>query len=60
MIKSNFFGDEVLKVNEHYTCMACITIDSVMRMDNGKLFAGLFRRIQIQNEKHKNDQIRRS
>ena len=52
MIKSNFFGDEVLKVNEHYTCMACITIDSVMRMDNGKLFAGLFRRIQIQNEKH--------
>ena len=60
VIKTNFFGNEVLKVNEHYTCIACITIDSVMRMNNGKLFAGLFRRIQIQNEKHKNDQIHRS
>ena len=32
-IKTNFLGDEVPKENMHYTCIACITIDSVMRMD---------------------------
>ena len=32
VIKTNFLGDEVPKENEHYTCIACITIDSVMRM----------------------------
>ena len=32
MIKTNFLGDKVPKENEHYTCIACITIDSVMRM----------------------------
>ena len=33
MIKTNFLSDEVSKENEHYTCIACITIDSVMRME---------------------------
>ena len=32
VIKTNFLGDEVPKENEHYTCIACITIDSIMRM----------------------------
>ena len=32
-IKTNFLGDEVPKENMHYTCIACITIDSVMKMD---------------------------
>ena len=32
-IKTNFLGDEVPKGNMHYTCIACITIDSVMRME---------------------------
>ena len=32
-IKINFSGDEVPKENEHYTYIACITIDSVMRME---------------------------
>ena len=32
MIKTNFSGDEVLKENVHYACIACITIDSVLRM----------------------------
>ena len=31
-IKTNFLGNEVPKENMHYTCIACITIDSVMRM----------------------------
>ena len=33
MIKTNFLSDEVPKENEHYTCIACITIDSVMRIE---------------------------
>ena len=33
VIKTNFLGDKVLKENEHYTCIACITIDSVMRRE---------------------------
>ena len=32
MIKTNFLSDEVPKENEHCACIACITIDSVMRM----------------------------
>ena len=32
-IKTNFWGNEVPKENIHYTCIACITIDSVMRID---------------------------
>ena len=32
-IKTNFLGNEVPKENMYYTCIACITIDSVMRMD---------------------------
>ena len=32
-IKTNFLGNEVPKENEHYTCIACITIDFVMRME---------------------------
>ena len=33
VIKTNFLGDEIQKENDHYTCIACITIDSVMRME---------------------------
>ena len=33
MIKTNFLGNDVPKENMHYTCIACITIDSVMRID---------------------------
>ena len=33
MIKTNFLGNDVPKENMHYTCIACIIIDSVMRME---------------------------
>ena len=33
MIKTNFLGDEDPKENGHYTCIAYINIDSVLRMD---------------------------
>ena len=32
-IKTNFLGDEIPKENVHYICIACITIDSVMRIE---------------------------
>ena len=33
VIKTNFLGNDVPKENMHYTCIACITIHSVMRME---------------------------
>ena len=33
VIKTNFLGNDTPKENMHYTCIACTTIDSVMRMD---------------------------
>ena len=33
MIKTNLLGNKVPKENKHYTCIACITIDSVIRME---------------------------
>ena len=52
VIKTNFLGDETPKGNVHYTCIACITIDSVMRMEK-KLSTSFFRRMQIQNKEDK-------
>ena len=33
VIKTNFLGNDIPKENMHYTCIACITIDSVLRID---------------------------
>ena len=33
-IKTNFLGNNVPKENTYYTCIACITIDSVIKMNN--------------------------
>ena len=33
VMKTNFLGNDTPKENMHYTCIASITIDSVMRMD---------------------------
>ena len=32
-IKTNFLGNNVSKENAYYTCIACITVDSVMKMN---------------------------
>ena len=34
VIKTNFLGNKVPKENMGYTCIACVTIDSVVRMNN--------------------------
>ena len=57
MIKKNFLGDEIPKEIMHYTCTVCITIDSVVKMEEKELFTSLFRRMQIQNKKENNVQI---
>ena len=33
LIKTKFLGSDTPKENEPYNCIACITIDSVMKMD---------------------------
>ena len=33
VIKTNYLGDEIPKENVHYTCIACLSIDSVMKME---------------------------
>ena len=54
MIKTNFLGNDMPKANMHYTCIACITIDSVIRIDKKKPSTGLFRRVQMWGEKNTN------
>ena len=36
VIKTNFLGDKMPKENVHYTCIACITTDSVMKIERKK------------------------
>ena len=45
VIKTNFLSNDVSKENMHYTCIACITIDSVWRIDKKRSSASLFRRV---------------
>ena len=45
VIKTNFLGNNIPKENMHYTCIACIAIDSVMNFDKKNSSASLFRRV---------------
>ena len=44
-IKKNFCGNDIPKEKMHYTCIACITINSVMNINKKKSSASLFRRV---------------
>ena len=37
VIKTNFLSNDMPKENMHYTCIACITIDSAMKIDKKKI-----------------------
>ena len=50
MIKTNFLGDEIPKENVHCTCIACVIIDSVMKIKKKELSTTLFRRMGIQKK----------
>ena len=43
VIKTNFLGNDMPKENMNYTCIACITIDSVLKIDK-KIIRKFFRR----------------
>ena len=57
VIKTNILGNDMPKENMHYTCIARITIDSVMRMDRKNYPQVFFRRVQIQGERNTDVQI---
>ena len=57
VIKAIFSGDEIPKENAHCVCITCFTNDPVMTMEKKELFASLFTRVPIQNEKNKDAQI---
>ena len=48
MIKTNFLGNGIPKENMHYTCIACITIDSVM-----KIYKKYFPQVYLEECKYK-------
>ena len=37
VIKTNFLGDKIPKESVHYACIACITFDSVMKMEKRRM-----------------------
>ena len=47
-IKTSFLGNSIRKENMHSTCIACITIDSVMRMDKKN-----YLQVYLEDCKHK-------
>ena len=48
MIKANFSGDDVPKRNVYYTCIASITIDSVIKMEKKN-----YSQVYLEEFKHK-------
>ena len=48
MIKTNLLGDGVPKERMHYTCIACITIDSVIKMEKKN-----YPRVYLEDYKYK-------
>ena len=45
VVKTNFLSNGIPKENMHYTCIACITIDSVMKIGKENYPQSLFRRV---------------
>ena len=53
MIKTNFLGDEIPKESMHYTRIACITIDSVMKMEKKN-----YPQVYLEESKYKKNKIK--
>ena len=47
VVNTNFCGDEIPKEGVHHTCIACIEIDSVVKMEKTESSTSLFRRMQV-------------
>ena len=53
VIKTNFLYNNMLKENMHYTCIACITIDSVLRIDKKTIRMFIYNSVNIEPKKYK-------
>ena len=53
--KTNFLGNDVPKENMHYTCIVCITIDSVTKMEKKN-----FPQVYLEERKCKIEKIQMS
>ena len=53
VVKTNFLGNGVLKEHMHYTCIACLTNDSVMRIAKKTIHRFIQRNENIGSRKHK-------
>ena len=51
-IKTDLLGNNLPKENTYYTCIACITIDSINKINKQKLSTRVFRRVQVQNKEN--------
>ena len=45
--KTNFWGNDMPKENMHYTCIACITVDSFMRTDKKNIRRFIWKSVNI-------------
>ena len=55
MIKTNFLGNEIPKENVNYAGMACMTVDSVMRMEKKN-----YQQVYLEECKYKMKKIKTS
>ena len=50
VIKTNFLGDKIPKESVHYACIACITFDSVMKMEKRKISKFITTELESESE----------
>ena len=53
VIKTKFLADDMPKENMHYNCIACITIDSVLRIDKKIIRKFFWKSVNIGPKKYK-------
>ena len=52
VIKTNVLGDEIPKESMHHTCIACVSIDSVVRMEKKN-----YPQIYLEESKYKSNTL---
>ena len=57
VIKTNFLGNEISKENIHYTCIVCITIDSVIKIEKKRYPQDNLEECKYKVKKHTDVQI---
>ena len=60
IVNTNIWGDIVPKEGRDHTCIACISIDSVKKIEKKKLSGSLFRRTPVENKEDEDTWMYRS